>query len=32
MWQAGAAVRALRPTEKARAISHGTKGLVGRGG
>jgi ketol-acid reductoisomerase len=32
MWQAGAAVRALRPTEKARAISLGTKGLVGRGG
>jgi ketol-acid reductoisomerase len=32
MWQAGAAVRALRPTEKARAISRGTKGLVGRGG
>jgi len=32
MWQAGAAVRALRPTEKAHAISRGTKGLVGRGG
>lgn len=32
MWRAGAAVRALRPTEKARAISLGTKGLVGRGG
>ncbi len=32
MWRAGAAVRALRPTEKARAISRGTKGLVGRGG
>jgi ketol-acid reductoisomerase len=32
MWRAGAAVRTLRPTEKARAISHGTKGLVGRGG
>ena len=32
MWRTGAAVRALRPTEKARAISHGTKGLVGRGG
>ena len=32
MWRAGAAVRALRPTEKARAISQGTKGLVGRGG
>ena len=32
MWRAGAAVRALRPTEKARAISQGTKGLGGRGG
>jgi ketol-acid reductoisomerase len=32
MWRAGAAVRALRPTEKARAIYLGTKGLVGRGG
>jgi ketol-acid reductoisomerase len=32
MWQAGAAVRALRPKEKARAISRGTKGLTGRGG
>ena len=32
MWRAGAAVRALRPTESARAISKGTKGLTGRGG
>jgi ketol-acid reductoisomerase len=32
MWRAGAAVRALRPTGEARAISQGTKGLVGRGG
>jgi len=32
MWQAGAAVRALRPKEKARAISRGTKGLTCRGG
>ena len=32
MWRTGAAVRALRPTEEARAISRGTKGLVGRGG
>jgi ketol-acid reductoisomerase len=32
MWQAGAAVRALRPTEKAKAISAGTKGLTGRRG
>jgi ketol-acid reductoisomerase len=32
MWQAGAAVRALRPKEKARAISRGTRGLTGRGG
>jgi ketol-acid reductoisomerase len=31
MWQAGAAVRALRPKEKARAISKGTKGVAGRG-
>ena len=32
MWQAGAAVRALRPTEKARAITKGTKGVTGRQG
>ena len=32
MWRTGEAVRALRPTEKARTISYGTKGLVGRGG
>jgi ketol-acid reductoisomerase len=32
MWQAGAAVRALRPKEKARSISGGTKGLTGRSG
>jgi ketol-acid reductoisomerase len=32
MWQAGAAVRALRPHEKAKAISAGTKGVSGRKG
>jgi len=32
MWRAGAAVRALRPAEKARAIGAGTKGLAGRKG
>lgn len=32
MWQAGAAVRALRPTEKARVITAGTKGVSGRKG
>jgi ketol-acid reductoisomerase len=32
MWQAGAAVRALRPTEKAKAITAGTKGITGRKG
>ncbi|HVM61381.1 MAG TPA: ketol-acid reductoisomerase [Verrucomicrobiae bacterium] len=32
MWRAGAAARALRPTEHARAISRGTKGLTGRAG
>ena len=32
MWRTGEAVRALRPTEKARAVSRGTKGLVGRRG
>ena len=32
MWQAGAAVRALRPKEKARAITAGTKGVTGRRG
>ena len=32
MWQAGAAVRALRPKEKARVISGGTKGITGRSG
>jgi ketol-acid reductoisomerase len=30
MWRAGAAVRALRPREKARAITKGTKGVTGR--
>ena len=30
MWRAGAAVRALRPKEKARAISRATKGVGGR--
>jgi ketol-acid reductoisomerase len=32
MWRAGAAVRALRPAGKAKAISAGTKGLTGRKG
>ena len=31
MWQAGKAVRALRPKEPARAIVKGTKGVAGRG-
>ena len=31
MWQAGKAVRALRPKETARAISKSTKGVAGRG-
>jgi ketol-acid reductoisomerase len=31
MWQAGKAVRALRPKEPARAIAKGTKGVAGRG-
>jgi len=30
MWQAGQAVRALRPKESARAITAGTKGVAGR--
>jgi ketol-acid reductoisomerase len=30
MWQAGAAVRTLRPREKAKAITKSTKGLTGR--
>ena len=30
MWRAGAAVRALRPTESAKAITKGTKGVSGR--
>jgi ketol-acid reductoisomerase len=30
MWQAGAAARSLRPTESARVITKGTKGLTGR--
>ncbi len=30
MWRAGAAVRALRPKEPARAITKGTKGVTGR--
>ena len=32
MWQAGAAVRALRPHEKAKAIKSTTKGVTGRQG
>ncbi|HBA82630.1 MAG TPA: ketol-acid reductoisomerase [Verrucomicrobia bacterium] len=32
MWRAGAAVRALRPKEKAKEISRGTKGVGGRKG
>jgi ketol-acid reductoisomerase len=32
MWRAGAAVRALRPTEKAKAITKSTKGVSGRQG
>lgn len=31
MWQAGKAVRALRPKESAKAITKGTKGVSGRG-
>lgn len=31
MWQAGAAVRNLRPKEKARSISQQTRGVAGRG-
>jgi ketol-acid reductoisomerase len=31
MWQAGAAVRSLRPREKAKEITSGTKGVGGRG-
>ena len=31
MWRAGAAVRALRPREKAKQITKGTKGVGGRG-
>ena len=30
MWQAGAAVRSLRPHEKAKAIDKHTKGIAGR--
>jgi len=30
MWQAGKAVRSLRPKQKARAIAKGTKGVAGR--
>ncbi len=30
MWEAGKAVRALRPKEPARAIAKGTKGISGR--
>jgi hypothetical protein len=30
MWRAGAAVRALRPKEKARAVTKATKGVGGR--
>ncbi len=32
MWQAGAAVRQLRPREKAKAITKSTKGIAGRKG
>ncbi len=32
MWRAGAAVRSLRPTEKAKVITAGTKGVSGRKG
>ena len=32
MWRAGAAVRALRPEEKAKAIKRSTKGITGRQG
>jgi ketol-acid reductoisomerase len=32
MWRAGAAVRSLRPKEKAKAITAGTKGVSGRQG
>jgi len=32
MWQAGAAVRTLRPKEKAKAITKNTKGVTGRKG
>jgi ketol-acid reductoisomerase len=32
MWQAGAAVRGLRPKEKARAITKSTRGVTGRKG
>lgn len=31
MWQAGKAVRALRPRQKARAVSKATRGVAGRG-
>jgi ketol-acid reductoisomerase len=30
MWRVGAAVRALRPAEKARIVTKGTKGVGGR--
>jgi ketol-acid reductoisomerase len=30
MWRAGAAVRALRPREKGRVVTKGTKGVAGR--
>jgi ketol-acid reductoisomerase len=32
MWRAGAMVRSLRPSEKARAVGRSTKGVAGRGG
>jgi hypothetical protein len=32
MWQAGLAVRKLRPREKARALDKNTKGIKGRSG
>jgi ketol-acid reductoisomerase len=32
MWRAGQAVRALRPKEKAKAVTRSTKGIAGRKG
>jgi hypothetical protein len=31
MWRTGAAVRSLRPKEKAKAVAKGVKGVGGRG-